>query len=231
MASLVLLLTISATGSGLSRTARPRFEPKSPAPLLVPGLCIAAVLLSTALAAPQVRRASAGNEPTVTVAVIQGNVPRLGLDFNSQRRAVLDNHVRETVQLAEDVKAGLAPQPQFVVWPENSSDIDPLTNDDAAQQIKVAAQAIGAPILVGTVLARPDWTPENPTASNTVIVWDAVSGPGERHDKQIIQQLYHVLSHVKYSQNASDDLKSKMLTDELIELANRFHRADECGKL
>ena len=50
-------------------------------------------------------------------------------------------------------------------------------------------------------------------------------------DKQIIQQLYHVLSHVKYSPNASDDLKSKMLTDELIELANRFHRANECGKL
>ena len=160
--------------------------PSVPA-LLVPGLCITAVLLSTALAAPQVRRAGGGNEPTVTVAVIQGNVPRLGLDFNSQRRAVLDNHVRETVQLAEDVRAGRAAQPQFVVWPENSSDIDPMTNADAAQQIAVAAQAIGAPILVGTVLARPEWTPENPTASNTVIVWDPVTGPGERHDKQIVQ--------------------------------------------
>jgi len=160
--------------------------PSVPA-VLVPGLCITAVLLTTALAAPQVRRAGAGNEPTVTIAVVQGNVPRLGLDFNSQRRAVLDNHVRETVQLAEDVRAGRAAQPQFVVWPENSSDIDPLTNADASQQITVAAQAIGAPILVGTVLARPDWTPENPTASNTVIVWDPVSGPGERHDKQIVQ--------------------------------------------
>ncbi|MCI4675502.1 apolipoprotein N-acyltransferase [Candidatus Mycolicibacterium alkanivorans] len=162
-------------------------EAPSLAGVLVPGLCVMAVLLGTALAAPPVRRAGAGNEPTVTVAAIQGNVPRLGLDFNSQRRAVLDNHVSETVQLAEDVKAGRAPQPQFVVWPENSSDIDPLTNADAAQQISVAAQAIGAPILVGAVLARPDWTPENPTASNTIIVWDAVSGPGERHDKQIVQ--------------------------------------------
>lgn len=157
--------------------------------LLLPGLCIAAVLLTTALTAPQVRRAGAGagNEPTVTVAAIQGNVPRLGLDFNSQRRAVLDNHVRETTQLADDVRAGKVPQPQFVIWPENSSDIDPLNNPDAGQQITVAAQAIGAPILVGTVLARPDWTPQNPAASNTVIVWDPVSGPGERHDKQIIQ--------------------------------------------
>ncbi len=157
--------------------------------LLLPGLCITAVLLTTAVAAPQVRRAAggAGNEPTVTVAAIQGSVPRLGLDFNSQRRAVLDNHVRQTVQLADDVRAGRAPQPQFVIWPENSSDIDPMTNPDAAQQISVAAQAIGAPILVGAVVARPDWTPDNPTASNTVVVWDPVNGPGERHDKQIIQ--------------------------------------------
>jgi apolipoprotein N-acyltransferase len=157
--------------------------------VLLPGLCITAVLLTTAVAAPQVRRAAggAGNEPTVTVAAIQGNVPRLGLDFNAQRRAVLDNHVRQTVQLADDVHAGRAPQPQFVIWPENSSDIDPYTNSDAAAQISVAAQAIGAPILVGTVAARPDWTPENPVASNTVVVWDPVAGPGERHDKQIIQ--------------------------------------------
>jgi apolipoprotein N-acyltransferase len=62
-----------------------------------------------------------------------------------------------------------------------------MTNADAAQQISVAAQAIGAPILVGAVVARPDWTPENPFASNTVVVWDPVNGPGERHDKQIIQ--------------------------------------------
>lgn len=157
--------------------------------VLLPGLCITAVLLTTAMAAPQVRRAAggAGNEPTVTVAAVQGNVPRLGLDFNSQRRAVLDNHVRQTVQLADDVRAGRAPQPQFVIWPENSSDIDPMTNADAAQQISVAAQAIGAPILVGAVVARPDWTPQNPYASNTVVVWDPVTGPGERHDKQIIQ--------------------------------------------
>ena len=157
--------------------------------VVLPGICIFAVLLSTAMVAPRVRQAGigAGNEPTITVAAVQGNVPRLGLEFNSQRRAVLDNHVQETVQLADDVRAGRAQQPQFVIWPENSSDIDPMTNADAAQQIAVAARAVGAPILVGAVIARPDWTPDNPTASNSVVVWDPVSGPGERHDKQIVQ--------------------------------------------
>jgi len=158
-------------------------------PLIVPAAAICAVLLLTSLVAPVVRRAAmpVDDEPTVAVAAIQGNVPRLGLDFNSQRRAVLDNHVRQTLQLADDVHAGRAPQPKFVIWPENSSDIDPLTNADAAEQITVAARAIGVPILVGAVIARPESTPENPAASNTMIVWDPVEGPGERHDKQIVQ--------------------------------------------
>lgn len=157
--------------------------------LVTAGACICAVLLTTALAAPGVRRAATavGDEPAITVAAVQGNVPRLGLDFNSQRRAVLDNHVQQTLQLAEDVRAGVAPQPQFVIWPENSSDIDPLANADAARQIDVAAMAIGVPILVGAVVARPEATRDNPAASNTVIVWDPAEGPGERHDKQIVQ--------------------------------------------
>jgi len=153
------------------------------------GAFIVAVLLATVAAGPAVRRAAtpAADEPTVAIAAVQGNVPRLGLDFNSQRRAVLDNHVTQTLQLAKDVDSGAAPRPRFVIWPENSSDIDPLANADAAGQIAVAARAIGAPILVGAVIDLPEATPDNPAASNTVIVWDPDEGPGERHDKQIVQ--------------------------------------------
>ena len=160
-----------------------------PPAVLLPGVCVAVVLLASALVYPQIRRAGvgSGDEPSVTVAIIQGNVPRLGLDFNAQRRAVLDNHVAQTKKLAEEVRAGRQPQPQFVLWPENSSDIDPLRNTDAGAQITAAAQAINAPILVGTVLARPEATRDNPAASNTVIVWDPETGPGARHDKQIVQ--------------------------------------------
>jgi apolipoprotein N-acyltransferase len=164
-----------------------RGEP--PLGVVLPGALICVVLLATALAVPGVRKAAvpAGDEPEIAVAAIQGNVPRLGLDFNAQRRAVLDNHVAQTLKLAEAVKAGTAPQPKFVIWPENSADIDPLANADAAEQIDIAASAIGAPILVGGVVARPDATADNPAASNTIIVWDPKTGPGERHDKQIVQ--------------------------------------------
>ena len=43
------------------------------------------------------RRAGGRRRRRCTVAIVQGNVPRLGLDFNAQRRAVLDNHVDATI--------------------------------------------------------------------------------------------------------------------------------------
>lgn len=79
--------------------------------VLLPGVCVCLVLFAMAISWQQVRHASHGatDGRTVTVAAVQGNVPRLGLDFNAQRRAVLDYHVKETVLLAQDVKAGKAP--------------------------------------------------------------------------------------------------------------------------
>jgi apolipoprotein N-acyltransferase len=117
--------------------------------------------------------------PTATVAVIQGDVPRAGLDFNAQRRAVLDNHVQQTLELAQDVAAGEEPRPDVVIWPENSSDIDPYTNADATREIDRAAAAIDAPILVGAVVEGP-----GVNVRNTAIVWDPDDGPGDTYVKR-----------------------------------------------
>lgn len=149
------------------------------------GAGVAAVLAVLAGGSALLRMTLPGpqaGDGTVTVAAIQGSVPRWGLDFNAQRRAVLDNHVRRTQQLAADIAAGRAAPVDLVVWPENASDIDPLRNADAAAEITAASQAVRAPILVGAVLAGDD-----DTERNSVIVWDGAAGPGERHDKKIIQ--------------------------------------------
>ncbi|MET4657839.1 apolipoprotein N-acyltransferase [Streptomyces sp. PvP037] len=118
---------------------------------------------------------------TVTVAVVQGNVPRLGLDFNSQRRAVLDYHARETERLAAEVAAGRAEQPDIVLWPENSSDIDPFANADARAVIDRAAKAVDAPISVGGVVDRDG------RLLNEQILWDPRKGPVDTYDKRQIQ--------------------------------------------
>ncbi|MFD7461304.1 MULTISPECIES: apolipoprotein N-acyltransferase [unclassified Streptomyces] len=118
---------------------------------------------------------------TATVAVIQGNVPRAGLGFNEQRRAVLDYHARETERLAAEVKAGKVARPDFVLWPENSSDIDPFANPDARTVIDRAAKAIGAPISVGGVVERDG------RLLNEQILWDPEKGPLDTYDKRQIQ--------------------------------------------
>ncbi|MEU6494837.1 apolipoprotein N-acyltransferase [Streptomyces sp. NPDC046984] len=118
---------------------------------------------------------------TATVAVVQGNVPRSGLEFNAQRRAVLDYHVRETERLAERVRAGKVPKPDLVLWPENSSDVDPFANPDAAAVIEGAAKAIGVPISVGGVVERGG------KLYNEQILWDPDKGPVDTYDKRQVQ--------------------------------------------
>jgi apolipoprotein N-acyltransferase len=86
---------------------------------------------------------------------VQGNVPRAGLDFNAQRRAVLDNHVAATWQAQADIEAGRAPTPDLVVWPENASDIDPVRNADAADEIAATVTRLGRPLVVGGLLEEP----------------------------------------------------------------------------
>ncbi|GAA2150312.1 apolipoprotein N-acyltransferase [Glycomyces rutgersensis] len=122
---------------------------------------------------------TAPNGETINVAVVQGNVPRLGLGFNEQRMAVLDNHVQATLDLADAVNEGRADRPDLVVWPENASDIDPIQNDDAYLAISGAAAAIGAPIVLGGIVNNEDGT-----RSNMTIVWDPEAGPVYMYSKR-----------------------------------------------
>ena len=75
------------------------------------------------------------------------------------------------------------------MWPENASDISPLADRRAADQISALSHRLGAPILFGTVLP----TGEGREATNSYLVWDGRSadrgeGPvADRHDKKYIQ--------------------------------------------
>jgi apolipoprotein N-acyltransferase len=166
----LITFAVAACGGLLATAAWRRWRVPRPGTLpRAAALTAAAVLVALAgLAVP----ATVPHGRQVRIAVVQGNVPRLGLEFNAQRRAVLDNHVDATLALARQVDAGTKPRPDLVVWPENSSDIDPYQNPDAYQRIDQAATAIGAPILVGAVLEGP-----GDHARNAGIVWTPNSGP------------------------------------------------------
>ncbi len=122
----------------------------------------------------------AGPGAVVRVAAVQGNVPGRGMNPFAERRAVLDNHAAATHELAARVRAGTAQRPDFVVWPENSTDIDPFRDSRVYAQIDAAVRDIGVPTLVGAVVAGPDVN----HVQNVGIVWDPRTGPGERYVKR-----------------------------------------------
>ena len=138
------------------------------------------IVAGSAAVRPSAEGDLVGGSSSAVIAAIQGGTPQTGLGAMDVRRAVLDNHVAQTVALAGDVEANRAPRPTFVVWPENSSDIDPFVDPAAARAISEAARAIDAPILVGAVVNVPG----NPQGVwNLGVVWDPLRGPGQRYVK------------------------------------------------
>ena len=93
---------------------------------------------------------------STNVLMIQGNVPQMGLDFNSRAKAVFNNHLkRSQAELSKDANV------DFVVWPENSVDVDPFLNKDVNQ----ALNSIEKPLIIGAILGKGN------KFLNTSILW------------------------------------------------------------
>ena len=90
------------------------------------------------------------------VLMIQGNVPQMGLDFNSRAKAVFNNHFERTqAELTKDSNV------DFVLWPENSVDVDPFTNKD----VKQGLDSIDRPLIIGAIMGKGN------KLLNTSILW------------------------------------------------------------
>ena len=93
---------------------------------------------------------------TTQAFMIQGNVPKFGLDFNSRAKEVFFNHVKETdIALKENKKV------DFILWPENSVDVDPFRNPEVFE----ALNRYRVPLIVGAIVGRAD------DILNTSILW------------------------------------------------------------
>ncbi len=140
---------------------------------LVAAASVALAVLLVGLVVPLDTQAQTGG---LRVGAVQGNVPGTGLDAFGQRQAVLDNHVAGTLALLDQVEPG---QLDLVLWPENGTDIDPQVDQGAAGLIDGAAQAVGAPMLVGTV----EYPPEG-GRYNTAVLWEPGAGVSATYSKQ-----------------------------------------------
>lgn len=82
---------------------------------------------------------------SLKIVAVQGSVPQLGLEFNQRALAVLNNHIDATPKQSNV---------DLIIWPENASDVDPITNLKASQGIANLINEIEKPLLIGAVEQR-----------------------------------------------------------------------------
>lgn len=110
----------------------------------------------------------------MTVAVVQGNAPNIGLDLLSARDEIRANHVRTTAELLDDIEHDRVERPDLLVWPETATAVG-----DRDKKMDALVQRFGVPALIGALYLRPDGLSEN-----AVFEWNPETGRGEHYAKQ-----------------------------------------------
>ncbi|GAA1462000.1 apolipoprotein N-acyltransferase [Nocardiopsis exhalans] len=178
----LVTFAVALTGAMLVWTLLRAVAARGRARVILPavGLAASAAIVLGGLVAPAIGRPAP--QETVTVGMVQGNVPNVGeMSILGERMEVLQNHADGVHDLADAVRAGEYPEPDMVLLPENASDIDPFRDPVAEQTINDAAADIGVPLLWGMSRFNDD-------GSRYVqsVVWDPETGPGEHYDKRYL---------------------------------------------
>jgi apolipoprotein N-acyltransferase len=174
----LVTFVVAIAGGGLAAAILAVWPLRVRAGLVGLAVLVLVPLLGLVLAWP-LRPAPDRDGRTETIAVIQGGLPDRGLAFEDRAEQVLDNHIKQTMKLAAEIKAGTVKRPDLVLWPENASDVDPFKDHAAFDKIDAAVKAVGAPVLVGAILQGP-----GPNRRNVGILWSPTTGPGARYVKR-----------------------------------------------
>lgn len=115
--------------------------------LLPLGTTVGAIVLAATFVVPA--NAESGD---VTVAAVQGNA-NAGLFTNAERGTFLKNHLDATLLLdSHPLKDSI----DFIVWPENASDLNPQTNELAKLQIDSVIEKYQVPLIFGAITESGD---------------------------------------------------------------------------
>lgn len=144
-------------------------------------LCARAQLVSVAITLIMVTAvillpSSNLNQGSVKVLGIQGNVPRLGLDFNARAQEVFNYHLKKSTAVLQDSSI----KPDVIVWPENSVDVDPFTNVNVGEKIADLAVKASVPVIVGAVLK------DSQGPRNVSIMWDEQGKVVSQYTKRVL---------------------------------------------
>ncbi|TFD51617.1 apolipoprotein N-acyltransferase [Cryobacterium frigoriphilum] len=106
---------------------------------------------------------------TARLAAVQG-ASDAGLFAQNEVGQILNDHASATLPL-------IGEPVDFVVWPENGSDIDPTRSTDAARVADYISSAMDAPLITGTI------TLQDGVYFNSSLLWKSGQGAVDIYDK------------------------------------------------
>lgn len=161
----LLLRTVPFTGFGWTRLSFTQVD--SPLAVIYPigGVALVALVLALVSSARKFRSfviaalipavcwfipANVQNEESISIALVQGGVVNLGLDFNSKPQEVFKRHLDQSISSIKPNEVDL------IIWPENAVDVDVNTNPQVNDSIKNLSTILNTPILIGAVTKSID---------------------------------------------------------------------------
>ena len=161
----LLLRTVPFTGFGWTRLSFTQVD--SPLAVIYPigGVALVALVLALVSSARKFRSfviaalipavcwfipTNVQNEEPISIALVQGGVVNLGLDFNSKPQEVFKRHLDQSISSIKRNEVDL------IIWPENAVDVDVNTNPQVNDSIKNLSTILNTPILIGAVTKSID---------------------------------------------------------------------------
>jgi len=156
----LLLRTVPFTGFGWTRLSFTQVE--SPLSIIYPigGVALVAFFLALISSARSIKSfviaslflaicwfipANVQTTAPISIALVQGGVVNLGLDFNSKPQEVFKRHLDQSILSIKPNEVDL------VIWPENAVDVDVNTNPQVNDSIEKLSFMLNTPVLVGGV--------------------------------------------------------------------------------
>jgi apolipoprotein N-acyltransferase len=135
---------------------------------------------------------------TARIAAVQG-ASDAGLFAQNEPGQILNDHVSATLPLVGEPV-------DFVVWPENGMDIDPLRSADSARVADYISRVMDAPLIAGTITERDG------KYYNTSLLWKAGEGAVDLYDK---------VHPVPFAEYMPDRAFWRPFAPELIDMVSR----------
>ena len=117
---------------------------------------------------------TAAESGELTVAAVQGNA-NAGLFANAEKGTFLRNHIEATALLDSHP---MKDEIDFIVWPENASDLNPQANPLAMAQVQSVVSTYKVPLILGAITQSQD------VYFNSSLYYDEQGNQIDQYDKK-----------------------------------------------